>query len=183
MSNFRGYWKRNKAAKIGGSKIEVQLGDANMSHTLELPVDVPAVAALPSTFTTLHDFNPWGVGVGTEVIVMSGVPFKVGSGVSGTWVWLAVDSEQSTESTGIRRTDRLLVRIDPAVVITPGEKAYIIPASGLVTNLAAGNDEIGVLWTKNADKIVFAGGVLTGGYLEDVTTLADGTWAWMELNN
>jgi len=167
-------WIRSDAAKLSYA-IEKQLASGDMGNQSLNVVSFPEAASLPSTFTS--DYYTPRNGAGTEKIIPSGVPFKI----EGTWCWSAVDTEEGTEGLVITEAKRILVRITPSLTIAPGQRAYIIPTTGLVTNLSDGatNNYVGTFWTANADQVIFAAGALTAGDHGDI--LPNGTYAWIEL--
>ena len=179
--SYRGKWLRPDGAKDSYA-IEKVIGDGNLPLMQEIAVDVPAAADLPDAFVTAY-FAPRNLTNGSEKILLSGIPFKVGD----TWVWLGADTWEDTSTnaetaSAYRRFDRGLVRVDPGVTFANLEKVYVITGAGatqgLVTNVSTSNDEIGVSQTKDADKYVFASGAQTAGETLDFI-LPDGTYIWI----
>lgn len=168
-------WIRPDAAKTSYAlERQLQSGDKESQQLVE--VLFPAAASLPSTFTGAY-YTPRN-GAGTEKIIPSGVPFKVG----GTWVWSARDTEESTEGLAISYAKRLLVRVDSSISgVVEGQRAYIIPSTGLVTNDANGstNQLVGTFWSKSADIVVFTSSALSSGEYNGI--LPDGKYLWIEL--
>lgn len=73
-----------------------------------------------------------------ETIVCSGTWLKIGD----TWGYLRHDAK-SGETAPYVISGRAFVKLDTGLTITAGSDAYMIPASGLVTNSASGNDYLG----------------------------------------
>ena len=169
-------WVRPDSAKTSYA-IEKQLASGDHGAQSLNVVTFPAAASLPSTFTSSY-FTPRN-GDGSEKIIPSGVPFKV----EGTWGWAFGDTEESTQGLVITSAKRILVQIATGLTtLAPGQRAYIIPTTGLVTNDANGatNNYIGTFWTAYADRVTFtAGPVLSTGDYGDI--LPAGSYAWIEL--
>jgi hypothetical protein len=167
-------WIRPDSAKLSYAR-EKQLASGDLGAQEFMVAELPAAASLPSTFTGAY-FTPKN-GDGTEKVILSGVPFKK----NGVWGWLMNDTEQSTEGLMITKAHMLLVQI-ASVTFATGQRAYIIPTSGLVTNDADGgtNNFIGHFLTENSGKLRFSGGALSSGVFGD--TLPDGDYAYINFN-
>jgi hypothetical protein len=167
-------WIRPDSAKSSYS-IDKQMQSGDFEAQSLNVVTYPAAASLPSTFTSSY-YTPRN-GDGTEKIIPSGIPFKI----EGTWCWSFGDTEESTEGLVVTKAKRLLVQIATGLTtLAPGQRAYIIPTTGLVTNDAnsATNNYIGTFWTAYADRVVFTTALTNGEYNG---TLPAGSYAWIEL--
>lgn len=168
-------WVRPTSAKTSYA-LEKQLQSGDFDGQQLVVVTYPEAALLPSTFTSSY-YTPTN-GDGSEKIIPSGVPFKK----EGTWCWSAGDTEEGTEGLVITRANRILVRIATGLsTLANGQRAYIIPSTGLVTNDANGatNNYIGTFWTNYADRVVSTVSGITNG--EFAASLPAGDYAWIEL--
>jgi len=164
MGSFQ-RWVRPDGAKDNYSTDKQNLS-GGLEHELIQQGDVPLQSALPSTFTSSSY-----IAKNDETAAIKIIPAMIPFAINDQWVLLARDAQEATVGQVMVRGDKVKLRVDPAITIDEYETLYVIPLTGLISNVDGGgtNKRIGVCLTKDADKdVIGAGGTLPAGTYADM---------------